>query len=91
MDFHAFHSLRTNSEHFCGDSGYEAVPLWLPKEVAMTEQEQPHCNVDPMEADVTAVIEACGGDPRTAIKALLVEQLIQEQRIERLASALSFG
>ncbi len=32
-----------------------------------------------MEADVTAVIEACGGDPRTAIKALLVEQLIQEQ------------
>jgi hypothetical protein len=37
------------------------------------------------------VIEACGGDPRTAIKALLVEQLIQEQRIERLASALSFG
>jgi hypothetical protein len=40
---------------------------------------------------VTAVIEACGGDPRTAIKALLVEQLIQEQRIERLAAALSFG
>jgi hypothetical protein len=44
-----------------------------------------------MEADVSAVIEACGGDPRTAIKALLVEQLIQEQRLERLASALSFG
>jgi hypothetical protein len=44
-----------------------------------------------MEADVTAVIEARGGDPRTAIKALLVEQLIQEQRIERLAAALSFG
>jgi hypothetical protein len=46
---------------------------------------------DPMEADVTAVIEACGGNPRTAIKALLVEQLVQEQRIERLAAALSFG
>jgi hypothetical protein len=44
-----------------------------------------------MEADVTAVIEACGGDPRTAIKALLVEQHIQEQRIERFAAALSFG
>jgi hypothetical protein len=57
----------------------------------MTEQEQPHCDTDPTEADITALIEACGGDPRTAIKALLVEQLIQEQRIERLASALSFG
>jgi hypothetical protein len=57
----------------------------------MTEQVQAACADDPMEADVTAVIEACGGDPRTAIKALLVEQLIQEQRIERLAAALSFG
>jgi hypothetical protein len=57
----------------------------------MTEQVQAACDDDPMEADVRAVIEACGGDPRTAIKALLVEQLIQEQRIERLAAALSFG
>ncbi len=57
----------------------------------MTEQIQTACDDDPMEADVTAVIEACGGDLRTAIKALLVEQLIQEQRIERLAAALSFG
>jgi hypothetical protein len=44
-----------------------------------------------MEADVTAMIEACGSDPRSAIKALLVENLIQEQRIERLAASLSFG
>jgi hypothetical protein len=57
----------------------------------MTEQVQSNHDTDPMEADVTAVIEACGGNPRTAIKALLVEQLIQEQRIERLAAALSFG
>ncbi|MBB3019459.1 hypothetical protein FHR70_002524 [Microvirga lupini] len=57
----------------------------------MTDQVQPTCDTDWMEADVTAVIEACGGDPRTAIKALLVEQHIQEQRIERLAAALSFG
>jgi hypothetical protein len=46
--------------------------------------------MDRVEADVTAVIEDCG-DPRTAIKALLVEQEILEQRIARLASALSFG
>lgn len=57
----------------------------------MTNQIQPACDTDQMEADVTAVIEACGGDPRTAIKALLVEQYIQEQRVERLAAALSFG
>lgn len=57
----------------------------------MTDQAQPIDNADPMDADVTAAIEACGGDPRTAIKALLVEQEILEQRIARLASALSFG
>lgn len=57
----------------------------------MTQQEQAARDVDPMEADVSAVIEAYGGDPRTAIKAHLVERLIQEQRIERLAAALSFG
>jgi hypothetical protein len=57
----------------------------------MTEQESAEPDIDPIEADVTAVIEACGGDPRTAIRALLVEQLIQEKRIERLAAALSFG
>ena len=57
----------------------------------MTDQFQPACDPDGMEADITAVIEACGGDPRSAIKALLVENLIQEQRIERLAASLSFG
>jgi hypothetical protein len=57
----------------------------------MTEPERAERDIDPIEADVTAVIEACGGDARTAIRALLVEQLIQEKRIERLAAALSFG
>lgn len=57
----------------------------------MAEQKQATYEAEDLEADVAAVIEACGGDPRTAIRALLVEQLIQEQRIERLAAALSFG
>jgi hypothetical protein len=57
----------------------------------MTEQEPAAYEVDPVEANVAAVIHAYGGDPRTAIKALLIEQIIQEQRIERLAAALSFG
>jgi len=59
--------------------------------MTMTQQEQAIREADPMEVDVSAVIEACGGDPRTAIKALLAEQLIQEQRIKRLAAALSCG
>ncbi|WP_414472882.1 hypothetical protein [Microvirga sp. M2] len=57
----------------------------------MIDQAQPKPHVDEMEADVTAVIEAFGGDPRTAIKALLVEHHSQEQQIERLAASLSFG
>ena len=57
----------------------------------MTDQIQTACDIDWQEADVTAVIEACGGNPRTAIKALLVEQGILKQRIACLASALSFG
>lgn len=40
----------------------------------MTEQVQAVCADDLMEADVTAVIDACGGDSRVAIKALLIEQ-----------------
>jgi hypothetical protein len=57
----------------------------------MTDQVQPMSDTDEIESDVTAVLEACGGDPRIAIKALLVENAIQEQRIERLAASLSFG
>jgi hypothetical protein len=57
----------------------------------MSKPERAECDIDPIEADVTAVLEACGGDARNAIRALLVEQLIQEKRIERLAAALSFG
>jgi len=57
----------------------------------MTDQVQPISDMDQLEAEITAVIEDFDGDARAAIKALLVEQLVQEQRIERLASALPFG
>ena len=57
----------------------------------MTDQAQPICDADPLEAEVSAVIEDFNGDPRAAIRALLVEHDILEQRIGRLASALSFG
>jgi hypothetical protein len=54
-------------------------------EVTMINPAQPMSDTDEREADVTALIEACGGDPRTAIRALLIEQEILEQRIGRLA------
>ena len=57
----------------------------------MSDQVQPICDMDQLEAEVRAVIKECGGDPKAAVKALLTEQHIQEQRIERLAAALSFG
>ena len=57
----------------------------------MTDQTQAVSDADETDAHVLAVIEACGGDPERAIRALLVEQEILEQRIGRLASALSFG
>jgi hypothetical protein len=60
-------------------------------EVTMTDQTQTVSDTDEMDAHVIAVIGACGGDPKLAIRALLVEQEILEQRIARLASALSFG
>jgi len=46
---------------------------------------------DELDAGADAVIEACGGDARAAVKALIVERALQEQRIDRLAAALSFG
>jgi hypothetical protein len=57
----------------------------------MSDQTQPMCDTDPLETEVTAVIDDFGGDARAAVRALLVEQEILEQRIGRLASALSFG
>ena len=57
----------------------------------MTDQAKPISDSDRLEAEVTAVIEDFDGNPRAAIRALLIEQDILEQRIRRLASALSFG
>ena len=51
----------------------------------MTDQAQPISDTDLLEAEVAAVIEDFRGDARAAIKALLVEQEILEQRIGRLA------
>jgi hypothetical protein len=90
-DVPAFHRQRTKQEHIDGLRDFKSVPLLTSREMMMTDQVHSESDVDQLEADVTAVIAACGGNPRTAIRALLIEHEILEQRIGRLASALSFG
>src|SRR3712207_6800056 len=87
----AFHKPRTKQEHFHSVPALESVTSLSLMEVTMTDQTQTVSDTDETDAHVMAVIEACGGDPKLAIRALLVEQEILEQRIGRLASALSFG
>jgi hypothetical protein len=60
-------------------------------EVTMTDQTETASDTDEADAHVMAVIEAFGGDPKLAIRALLAEREILEQRIGHLASSLSFG
>jgi hypothetical protein len=44
-----------------------------------------------LEADTDAAIEACGGDPRAAVRALLVANRYLENEVDRLAEAVSAG
>jgi HAMP domain-containing protein len=42
-----------------------------------------------LEADTDAAIEACGGDPRAAVRALLVANRYLENEVDRLSEAVS--
>jgi hypothetical protein len=44
-----------------------------------------------LEASTEAVIDACDGDPRAAVRALLIANSYLEAEIERLARAVSPG
>jgi hypothetical protein len=46
---------------------------------------------DDLEADVEEVIRNCGGNPRAAIRALIIANTYLEAEVERLAAALSVG
>jgi len=87
----AFHRPRTKQEHFRGDSGSKSVTSSSLMEVTMTGQTQTASDMDETDACIAAAIAACGDDPKMAIRALLAEREILEQRIACLASALSFG
>ena len=45
----------------------------------------------PDDDEVEAVIAACGGDPRAAVRALIVALAYAEAEVERLAEAVSRG
>jgi hypothetical protein len=44
-----------------------------------------------LEAGIAAVIAACDGDPRAAVRALLIANSYLEAEVERLARAVSTG
>jgi hypothetical protein len=44
-----------------------------------------------LEADTDAAIEACEGDPRAAVRALLVANRYLENEVDRLSEAVSAG
>lgn len=90
-DVPVFHSREHIMNNLIASPDPRGIGLRLQEEVPMTDEMQAPHSASQIEADVDAVIGACGGDPRTAIKALLMEHLVQEQRIERLAAAVSFG
>jgi hypothetical protein len=46
---------------------------------------------DNLEASIEAVIAACDGDPRAAVRALLIANSYLEAEVERLARAVSPG
>lgn len=47
--------------------------------------------ISAIEAEVDAVIAACDGDPRAAIRGLLIMQSYYEAEIDRLDDAVSRG
>lgn len=46
---------------------------------------------DDLEADVDEVIRNCGGNPRAAIRALIISNTYLSAEVERLVAALSVG
>jgi hypothetical protein len=51
----------------------------------------PDEETDDLEADVDEVIHNCGGNPRAAIRALIITNTYLEAEVERLVAALSAG
>ncbi|WP_349366801.1 MAG: hypothetical protein ABL311_04765 [Nitratireductor rhodophyticola] len=57
----------------------------------MDHSVKPQSEPDPYEPAAEAIIEACGGDPREAVIALLGERDYLSGRIEALEASVSWG
>jgi hypothetical protein len=57
----------------------------------MSSAPNPQSDADQLEAAADQVIAACGGDPREAVKALIVANQFLETDLEKLKSAVSMG
>jgi hypothetical protein len=51
----------------------------------------PQSDADQLEAAADQAIAACGGDPREAVKALIVANQFLETDLEKLKAAVSMG
>jgi hypothetical protein len=57
----------------------------------MSSAPNPQSDADHLEAATDQAIEACGGDPREAVKALIVANQFLETDLEKLKAAVSMG
>jgi hypothetical protein len=57
----------------------------------MSSASNPQSDADQLEAAADQAIAACGGDPREAVKALIVANHFLETDLEKLKAAASMG
>jgi hypothetical protein len=57
----------------------------------MSSAPNPQSDADALEAAADQAIAACGGDPREAVKALIVANHFLETDLEKLRAAVSTG
>jgi len=57
----------------------------------MSSEPNPRSDADQLEAAADQAIAACGGDPREAVKALIVANSFLETDLEKLKAAASMG
>jgi hypothetical protein len=64
------------------------LPMGFPK---MSSVPNPQSDADQLEAAADQAIEACGGNAREAVKALIVANQFLETDLEKLKAAVSTG
>jgi len=68
-----------------------ARPIFAEGVFRMSSAPNPQSDADQLEAAADQAIEACGGDAREAVKALIVANQFLETDLEKLRAAVSMG